>query len=144
MFFALTRYDTAENHASLGQLLGYLSNHGAVILSVAQVKLVPVFITDYLAMTSMDPCEGQARKGRDKHVPLAHGPAHRLSGSQGSTGLCSGGHCPRPHPADCCQRCGRATPAEPGWPVGSPGRDPSKKGKAQGPTAVERVVLRNV
>ena len=47
---------------------------------MAQVKLIPVSIIDYLAMISVDPCEGQARKGRDKHVPLAH--AH--TGSAGA------------------------------------------------------------
>ena len=63
---------------------------------MAQVKLIPVSIIGYLAMISVDPCEGQARKGRDKHVSLAHRAAHRLSGSQGPTGLCNGGHCPHP------------------------------------------------
>ncbi|CAI9176280.1 unnamed protein product [Rangifer tarandus platyrhynchus] len=65
-----------------------------------------------LWMISVDTCEEQASKGRDKPAPsvptcLLHSctrAAHRLSGTQGSTGLCNGGHCPPPHRVDCSQR----------------------------------------
>ena len=51
---------------------------------MAQVKLIPVSIIGYLAMISVDPCERQARKGRDKHVPRAHVHTELHTGSAGA------------------------------------------------------------